>query len=98
MSFHSRFRSIRLSLRFIGPLALTLALLAYAAVPLVDKLTLRWWIRDLDIRSQLLANTMQDSLIDMMVMGDSSKIRALFTRVMQDERLYALGFCDAKGQ
>jgi hypothetical protein len=45
-----RLRSIRLSLRFIAPLAITLALLAYGLVPLVDRLTLRWWVNDLDTR------------------------------------------------
>jgi hypothetical protein len=42
---------VRLSLRFIPPLALVLGLFAYAVVPLMDNLTLRWFVRDLDIRS-----------------------------------------------
>ncbi len=35
-----------LSLRFIIPLVLVLAALAYGVVPLVDKLTLKWFVRD----------------------------------------------------
>ena len=42
---------MRLSLRFIIPLALALAAIAYAVVPLVDQLTLKWFMRDLEIRS-----------------------------------------------
>ena len=41
------------------PLLLALAALGYAVVPLVDKLTLRWFVRDLDIRATLVANTVQ---------------------------------------
>src|SRR5205807_4107430 len=93
-----RLRSIRLSLRFIAPLVVTLALLAYALVPLVDRLTLRWWVNDLDIRSQLIANTMEEQLADLIEQGASGKVNALFTRALQDERLYALAFCDESGK
>ena len=50
------FRSLRLSLRFILPLALILGVFAYVVVPLMDNLTLRWFVKDLDMRSELLAN------------------------------------------
>ena len=93
-----RLRSIRLSLRFIAPLAITLALLAYPLVLLVDRLTLRWWVNDLDTRSQLIANTMQDQLADLVAHGAGSKINGLFMRAIQDERLYALAYCDETGK
>src|SRR5947208_10363684 len=98
MRAQDRIRSIRLSLRFIAPLVVTLALLAYALVPLVDRLTLRWWVSDLDIRSQLIANTMEEQLADLVEQGASGKISTLFTRALQDERLYALAFCDESGK
>ncbi|TMH05319.1 MAG: trehalose-6-phosphate synthase, partial [Betaproteobacteria bacterium] len=93
-----RLRSIRLSLRFIAPLAITLALLAYGLVPLVDRLTLRWWVNDLDTRSQLIANTMHDQLADLVAQGAGPKINSLFMRAIQDERLYALAYCDETGK
>ncbi|HEX8010687.1 MAG TPA: trehalose-6-phosphate synthase [Casimicrobiaceae bacterium] len=98
MSAQDRIRSIRLSLRFIAPLVVTLALLAYVLVPLVDRLTLRWWVSDLDMRSQLVANTMQEQLAELVEQGATAKINALFTRALQDQRLYALGFCDESGK
>jgi len=98
MSAQDRIRSISLSLRFIAPLAVTLALLAYVLVPLVDQLTLRWWVNDLDIRSQLVANTMQEQLADLVQQGAAGKINGLFNRALQDERLYALAFCDTNGK
>src|SRR4051812_19975604 len=90
-------QSLRLSLRFVVPLALALALFAYAVVPLVDGMTLRWFVRDLDIRSELLANAMHDPLLDYVPQQDRKKILQLFDRTIQDERLYALAFCDPSG-
>ncbi len=44
---------MRFSLRFLLPLALVLAGLAYAVIPLVDMLTLKWFMRDLELRYKL---------------------------------------------
>lgn len=41
-------RAMRVSLRLVIPLLLALAAIAYAVLPLVDKLTLRWFTRDLE--------------------------------------------------
>ncbi|MHB9098072.1 MAG: alpha,alpha-trehalose-phosphate synthase (UDP-forming) [Syntrophales bacterium] len=88
------FRSLRLSLRFIVPLAIALAILAYSVVPLVDKLYLRWSVRDMDLRAKLIASTLQEPLTDLLQQGNKSKINTLFARALRDERLYALGYCD----
>jgi trehalose-6-phosphate synthase len=90
-------RSLRLSLRFVIPLTLAMALLAYSVMPLVGKLTLHWFVRDLDIRSRLIASTMHDPLAELVKKGDRSRINALFLKAIKDERLFALGFCDGKG-
>lgn len=91
------FRSLRLSLRFIVPLVIALAILAYTVVPLVDRLFLRWSVRDMDIRSKLIASTLQEPLGDLLQQGNKSKINALFARALRDERLFALGYCDGGG-
>ncbi|MCE5281618.1 MAG: trehalose-6-phosphate synthase [Deltaproteobacteria bacterium] len=91
------FRSLRLSLRFIVPLAAALAILAYAVVPLVDRLYLRWSVRDIDIRVDLIASTLQEPLTDLLQQGNRSKINALFSRVLRDERLFAIGYCTGGG-
>lgn len=91
-------RSLRLTLRFILPLAITLILMAYAAVPLVDKLTLQWFVRDLDIRSKLIANSLQDPLMDFLERGDRGKIHVLFSNAIKDERLFAIGYCNGGGK
>ena len=98
MDIKTAFRRVRLALRFIAPLTIVLALLALALVPLVDELMLRWWVNDLEIRSRLVANTMQEQLVDMVRSGNAAAIRQLFTRDVQDERLYAIAFCDLQGK
>ena len=98
MNLRTAFRRVRLALRFIAPLTIVLALLALALVPLVDELMLRWWVNDLDIRSRLVANTMQEQLVDMVRAGDAAGMRQLFTRDVQDERLYAIAYCNSDGQ
>ena len=91
------FRSLRLWLRFIVPLAIALAILAYSVVPLVDKLYLRWFVRDIDIRSKLIASTLQEPLTELLQQGNRSKINALFLRALRDERLFAMGYCNPEG-
>lgn len=91
-------RSFKLSLRFILPLAIVLGLFAYTVVPVMDNLTLRWSVRDLDNRSELLARTLQPQLLDLVPLDSKEEIEELFNRAIQDERLYALAFCSNAGK
>jgi len=84
---------MRLSLRFVLPLVLVLGLFAYAITPLVDKLTLSWFVRDLDIRADLIANTVQEPVEEQLAAGKKGRINEFFNRIAQDERLYAIGYC-----
>jgi len=84
---------MRLSLRFVLPLMLVLAGIAYAVAPLVDRLTLSWFVRDLDIRSSLVANTIQEPLQELLAAGKKAKILEFFNRITRDERLFAVGYC-----
>ncbi len=84
---------MRLSLRFVLPLLLVLAGIGYALAPLVDRLTLGWFVRDLDLRSTLVANTIQEPLLEQLAAGKKAKIGEFFTRITQDERLFAVGYC-----
>jgi trehalose 6-phosphate synthase len=93
-----RHRLFNLSIRFVLPLALVLGLFAYAVVPLMDDLTIRWAVRDLDTRSQSMANALQEPLAEYLQQNEDKKILQLFDRAVQDERLYALAFCDTTGK
>jgi trehalose 6-phosphate synthase len=84
---------MRLSLRFVLPLMFVLAGIAYVLAPLVDQQILRWFVRDLDIRSVLIANTIEEPLQELLAAGKKARIEGFFNRISQDERLYAVGFC-----
>jgi len=90
---------MRLSLRFIVPLGLALAAIAYAVVPLVDRLTLQWFVRDLEIRATTIANAAQEPLATLVREPRAKpKVLAYFSRLVQDERIFAVGFCDRAGR
>ena len=84
---------MRLSLRFVLPLMLALAGIAYAVAPLVDRLTLNWFVHDLDGRSALLADAIQEPLQEQLAAGKKAKIVEFFNRITRDERLFAVGYC-----
>ena len=89
-----------LSLRFVVPLALALAAIAYAVVPLVDRLTFQWFVRDLDARGTLIAQTAQEPLAELMrdPRGAKARVQRYFERIMQGERIFAIGLCDRSGR
>ncbi len=79
-------------------MVIVLAVIAYGVVPVVDSLELKWFIRDLDMRSKLMVGTMEGPLADLLASNSAGKISTYFTRIIQDERLYALGFCDPENR
>jgi trehalose 6-phosphate synthase len=89
-----------LSLRFVVPLALALAAIAYAVVPLVDRLTFQWFVRDLDTRGASIAKTAQEPLAELIADNRDPKEKVLryFERIIQDQRIYALGYCNRAGR
>ncbi|HSL03591.1 MAG TPA: trehalose-6-phosphate synthase [Nitrospiraceae bacterium] len=89
---------MRLSLRFLLPLALVLAGLAYAVISLVDTLTLKWFVRDLEMRSELIGRTVEAPLVDLLAAESKTKLQNYFHRIIQDERLFAIGFCNREGR
>jgi hypothetical protein len=91
-------KTFRLQLRFVVPLAAILAIAAYVALPLMDRLTLRWFARDLNMRGALVANALSESVADAVLDSKGRKIQALFDRTVQDERLVAIGWCNPQGQ
>lgn len=88
-------------LRFLLPLAVILGGLGYALLPLVDHLTTKWFVRDLDIRSRLILNALQEDLAPLLSEDGSvtrKKALAILKKTTQDERLLALGVCSPTEQ
>ncbi|HWP65397.1 MAG TPA: trehalose-6-phosphate synthase [Candidatus Limnocylindria bacterium] len=88
---------MRLAVRFILPLLLAVAVVAAVALPLFDRLTSRWFVRDLDMRSAVIANAVDGPIADLLRRGDRAGVDELLAHVAQDERLFAIGVCDAQG-
>ncbi|MFO1340979.1 MAG: trehalose-6-phosphate synthase [Burkholderiaceae bacterium] len=86
-------KTLRLQLRFLVPLLLTLVAAAVIALPLMDQLTLRWFARDLNTRGALVANTLADAIGEAQTDGKTWRVQALFERAVQDERLVAIAMC-----
>ena len=55
----------------------------------MDRLTLRWFSRDLNTRGALVTNTLSDSISDARSAESRvQRLQTLFDRAVQDERLY----------
>ena len=91
-------KTLRLQLRFLVPLLLTLVAAAYLTVPVMDRLTLRWFARDLNTRGQLLANTMSEPVVEALAQGNLRRLQTLLDRANQDERMVAIALCLPDGQ
>jgi len=91
-------KTVRLQLRFLVPLMVTLVAAAYVAVPVLDQVTLRWFSRDLNSRGLLVANALSDSVGEAMATRRTSRLQPLFDRAVQDERLFAIGLCSTDGK
>ena len=59
----------------------------------MDRLTVRWFDRDLEIRAALIANTVQEPLQDLIRNGDHARMLQFFTHITDDERVFAVGYC-----
>jgi trehalose-6-phosphate synthase len=86
-------KTFRLQLRFLVPLVVILTAAAYLALPLMDRLTLRWFARDLNMRGHFVANALSESISEALPDPRGRKLQALFDRAVQDERLVAIGLC-----
>ncbi|MCH7344752.1 trehalose-6-phosphate synthase [Pelomonas sp. CA6] len=91
-------KSFQLQLRFLLPLLVTLALAALVALPLMDRMTERWFARDLNNRGLLLTRTLAAALDQSDDANRLTQLRALLERVVQDERLVAIALCSPDGE
>jgi len=91
-------QTIRLQLRFLLPLIVVVIVTAWLVLPIVDRVTLRWFARDLDSRGAVVANALSDSVVEAMRANRPHQLEKLFDRAVQDERLFAIGLCSPDGR
>jgi trehalose-6-phosphate synthase len=87
-------KSLRLQLRFLLPLSVLLMIAAYITVPIVDQLTLHWFLKDLDMRANLIADAMSSVVKNTPNAMEYNQLQSEFDSIVLDERLYAVGLCD----
>jgi trehalose 6-phosphate synthase/phosphatase len=86
-------KTFRLQLRFLLPLLATLIAAALLTVPLLDRLTLRWFARDLDVRGAMVTNTLAASLTNQPDEGKLARLGELLDRTVEDERFVGITLC-----
>ena len=72
--------------------------IAFGTAPLVERLTLQWFVRDLDIRAQLISGAIYDPLVLLVDRREKEKVQAVFEHFIKDERLFAIALCSAEGK
>ncbi|WP_295389429.1 trehalose-6-phosphate synthase [uncultured Thiodictyon sp.] len=89
---------MRMALRFIVPLLLVLAGIAWATTPILSDLIQRWFRADVELRAQLVFDSINDTVAREVKESDGPRIDLLFQRITRDERLLALGLCAPNGR
>ena len=84
-------------LRFVLPLALASAVVAYFAMPHIDQMLAEWFRGDIELRASLIEGSMEERLADLVSRHDKTGVRKYLSRVAVDKRLSAILVCDADG-
>jgi trehalose-6-phosphate synthase len=87
----------RYQIRFLIPLGITLILASILAFCAMGVLTQRWFLKDMELRSSLVASTLSDTIAEAVEENNLEHLRMVFEKAAADERLSALGLCGANG-
>ncbi len=80
-------------IRFGIPALVAVSLLAYFGVPYADRLLADWFRSDVNLRAQLVANTMAPTLGTLLDTQSEQELRNYLGAIMTDERLLSLLLC-----
>jgi alpha,alpha-trehalose-phosphate synthase [UDP-forming] len=89
---------MRFQARFLIPLVVTLFVAAMLVLPVMDRMTLRWFSRDLNLRGALVADALSESIARSLQSDDTPGLVLLFDRAVRDERLVAVALCSVGGR
>jgi trehalose 6-phosphate synthase len=84
-------------LRFVLPLGLASAVVAYFAMPHIDQMLAEWFRGDIELRASLIEGSMEERLAELVSHHDKTGVRKYLARVAVDKRLSAILVCDADG-
>lgn len=89
------FKSILL--RFVLPLTLAAAAVAFVTMPLIDRSLAEWFRSDLEMRASLVFNSIGDRIAELVAAGDARAVQSYLGKVTADERLRAIVICARDG-
>src|SRR5687767_8699562 len=81
-------------IRFAVPTLIAVSILAFFGVPYVDRILAEWFRSDVDLRAQLVADSMEGSLTGFLDRGDNQALSSYLAAITTDERLMAIVLCD----
>lgn len=84
-------------LRYLLPVLVTLSIIAFGGVPYIEKILGEWFRADVELRSRLVMNSIEDPLVELLRLRDERRLSAYMERVVGDERLLAILVCDMLG-
>jgi trehalose 6-phosphate synthase len=89
------FRSVML--RFVLPVAIASCVVAYFGLPYIERLLAEWFSSDVELRSQLVMHSTEETISELVGKGDEARLRAYLAKVTADERLLAVLVCRPDG-
>jgi len=91
-------RSFRAYINYGGLLLLTIVVLALAVAPYTRSVVQQWSRGDVEGRSRLVYNSIQFSVARAIADENWERLGSIFNSVAQDDRVLAVGLCDASGK
>ncbi|MCI3951925.1 MAG: Alpha,alpha-trehalose-phosphate synthase (UDP-forming), partial [Burkholderiales bacterium] len=85
-------------IRFAVPTLIAVSILAFFGVPYVDRILAEWFRRDVDLRAQLVAHSIEGSLRGFLERGDKQGLGSYLATITTDERLMAIVLCAEGGK
>lgn len=86
-----------LLIRFGIPMLLAVSLLAFFGVPYANRLLADWFRSDVNLRAQLVANSMAPTLGTLLDTKSESELRSYLAAMTTDERLLSIMLCRTNG-
>lgn len=88
---------MKLTFRFVFPLLVLVALIAYATVPAVEYVTSRWFLRDMEVRSKIIGDALQESIAPLLSaewnLETKRRVAEILGKMTENNRVLAMGYC-----
>ncbi|MBS0612572.1 MAG: trehalose-6-phosphate synthase [Proteobacteria bacterium] len=83
--------------RFVLPVILGSVVVSFFALPYIDRLLAEWFRSDLELRAQLVMQSIDEPVAELIARKDQTRLRAYLTKITADQRLLAVQVCRPDG-